>query len=486
MNGTLLIRGRGRGRGSSQSTRGGPTTSNQRSITNYVTPKQNIPVTVVKRKRSDNVIHRQGNPHPSIRAAANGVTQSRAGPSKQIDDVVADNNKKLESNGSKLDALLQAFNNFNGRVDDVEARVNLNTENIADAGQRLNVLEQKSLNNQMEISGIDASNVQYSGLRIEVINFITSLGIDINPEHIVDVYKFNRSVRGSPRSIIIVTFIHETIKRRVITEKIKLDRANGNCQVYFSEVLTRTNRQILMAARQLRKQRLIFSTWTVSGEVFIKTHEGSEKIRIYNTEQLDDFKPQADYNSDESTYETVIQNRHSNPKTAHHQPPLATQKNTATYPLTFSPKISHEPRKKNFQRETSGIAQESLNGASTSSTTRPATQATPSSSPVKTTANTKLKNTTANNNSTNLSANNPSISTANNPSINTANNQSINTANNQTPAHSVNQQAQINNFSSSNSLMLYDTPVTQTQGAELDDEDLLDFSLSADLEGDQL
>lgn len=474
---------RGRGRGKSQSTRGGSTT-NQRSITTYTTPKQsNIPIAaaeVVKRKRTDITIHKQGNPHPTIRAAANEATQPQAGSSMKINDVVADNNRKLDANGTKLDALLRGFDNFKSRVDEVEARVNLNSNNIADAGQRLNLLEQKSLNNQMEISGIDASKVPYSALRVEVTKFITSLGITLNPEHVVDVSKFNRTMRGAPRTIVIVTFIHEAIKRRVITEKIKLDRANGNCQVYFSEVLTKINRQIFMEARHLKKQKIIFSVWTASGEVFIKTHEGSERTRILSVEQLSELKQQEEYNSDESTYESVIQNRHVNPRNSQIPNTMATPKNNDVQPFVFSPKLTYEPRKMNFQRETSVQAFNYSNSNAQGSLTQPSTS---SSALAHTSSSDKI---TANN-PTLLTANNSSKITANNPSNITANNSSHITANNPTPTNNVNQQAHpghINKSPSMNSLMQCDTPLIPTQVTGNDGHDfLLDLTGAANSEG---
>lgn len=285
---------------------------NQQSIRNFTAPRanasNNTSTEVAKRKRADNLLHKEGNPTSKLKLTSNPPksSQSRA---KADDDV----NRKLDSNGDKLDEVLRAIHGFNNRVDSIEERVMINSENICDAGQRLNYLEQRLLNPQMEINGLDASDVPNHLLREEVIKFIIECGISINPEHVIESYKFNRTIKGQQSTIIIVTFMHEAIKRRVITEKIRNDKRNGNRQVFFSDVLTKTNRQILMQARQLKKSQRIFSAWTISGEVFIKTHENSEKFKVTSIEQLSSLNQSDDrgINSDESEYEMITHTRPS-------------------------------------------------------------------------------------------------------------------------------------------------------------------------------
>lgn len=194
---------RGTGTRANANARGGNTTSRgnlnrgQTSIKKFTSASQNTPINTAneatKRKRIDSSLHKLGNPPPSMRSLPSGVNQLKKNTplvkSGNLDEVVVDNNRKIESNGTKLDEILRGISNFNNRVDEIESRVNINTDNICNAGYRLNLLEQKSLNSQMEISGLDASKVSYADLKNEVTKFIIDLGISLGQEHIVDAYK---------------------------------------------------------------------------------------------------------------------------------------------------------------------------------------------------------------------------------------------------------------------------------------------------------
>lgn len=444
----------------------------QTTLTRYATGKLNQAPTgttngateALKRRRADTVIHKQGNPHPSLRGTNVNNAQLKkktSAPAKNVnnlDDVVVDNNRKLDSNGMKLDEVLRGIATFNNRFEEIESRVNVNSDNISDAGLRLNYLEQKTLNCQMEISGIDATNVPSHALKNEVTKFIIDMGITVNSEHIVDAYKINRTIRGNQQTIIIVTFIHEAIKRSVIRNKIRIDKQNGNCHVYFSDVLTRTNRQILMEARQLKKRCQIFGAWTFSGEIFIKAHEQSKRIKISTLEQLYDYSgiaEQANNDSDESEYESVVQTRKPTPLQAqisNHVVPPALFHGQAK-PNSLAPKMTQDPKNNSMQ----GTYAQSLNY--------------PANTPLLNdlTANNSSKNNTANNLLNVLTANNSlsTKNTANNSSsiINTANNLSSvnNTGKNsitQTPTGPPGQRAHSSNTyqPANSSLMLYDTP----------------------------
>lgn len=399
--------------------------------------------------------------------------------------MLADNTRKLDSNGNKLDELLRGFASLNSRFEDIETRVSINSENIFDAGQRLNYLEQKALNSQMEINGLDATNVPYQVLKSEVIKFITDLGISVNPEHIVEVNKFFRTIGGNQQTIIIVTFMHEAIMRRVLMDKIKIDKQKGNCQVFFSDVLTRTNRQIFMAARQLKKQNQIFSAWTASGEIYIRTHEQSNKIKISSIEQLNEYNGNEQY-SDESEYESIVYKRNPSHPQAHCSNQMTPPAISSTKPFMFTPKTAQDPRNKN--QGTTSAQVFNYPATNKAQCLRPSILGNRINPPNNISANNSSKNVTANNlSSINSTANNLSSinTTANNLSFinNTANNSSSKTtaASNSETRQSYSQQKDPVNPSNTHqpqdsSLMLYDTPtLTASDGDHASNQMLLQF-----------
>jgi hypothetical protein len=94
-----------------------------------------------------------------------------------------------------------------------------------------------------------------------------------------------RNVKGESIPILIIVFIHEAVKDRVMRQKIIADKGK-KVTIYFNNVLSSLNRQIYAEARKLVREKKIFRTWTVGGDVFIAREEGDYKQKITSVDHL--------------------------------------------------------------------------------------------------------------------------------------------------------------------------------------------------------
>lgn len=270
----------------------------------------------MKRKRTDDKIHRQGNAVPRLR------TPTIHNSSVPYNDSSQQQLNATFENGRKLDYLLDGFKDFNQRFLNVETRVTANEGNLADVDRRINMLEQKSLNSRMEISGLNHPSFNPSTMKTGVFQYIVHLGIEISENQITDAFQVNRKYGNVTRSIIIVEFLHESIKKRIMREKIQHDKQQQIAPtIFFSDVLTKMNRHIFMEARQLKKQKLIHSAWTIGGEIYIRQSENQNKIKVFDLNHLRQCC--SEYNDEDSVcseYEAVMnQRRNENNQPLSHQ-----------------------------------------------------------------------------------------------------------------------------------------------------------------------
>ena len=60
--------------------------------------------------------------------------------------------------------------------------------------------------------------------------------------------------------------------------------------MFVNEHLTKKRANLAKFARDLKKQKKIFSTWTRDGKIFIKTNGLPEVAQIYAIRDMEDFK----------------------------------------------------------------------------------------------------------------------------------------------------------------------------------------------------
>lgn len=168
------------------------------------------------------------------------------------------------------------------------AKSDSSDESIAALQSSNNFLHQSRLNDRMEISGLaDFSAANKSEYRDLVLKLFREWKIELEKVEIADVYATSRKDReGREKSYLIVVFIHEAIKSRVMKAKMssKMPQLKN---IYFNEVLTHPNRTLVYQARQLMKAGQFAKVGTINGKVYVKKSSSGQKIFIQNIMEME-------------------------------------------------------------------------------------------------------------------------------------------------------------------------------------------------------
>lgn len=177
--------------------------------------------------------------------------------------------------GAKIDEL---GDRISSRVDQVESRVAAVesavtecTSNVANLDMRVNDVEQAALLMHMDITGLDAANIEAGkgNPKLIVTELFTSLAITFNPDDIQAA--FIRHV-GMGKSVVTVVFFSFESKLAIMKKKRE---SRDQRKLFFDHRLTRLNRSLFLEARRLVKDKVIDSVFIKSGRVMIKLQDKS-------------------------------------------------------------------------------------------------------------------------------------------------------------------------------------------------------------------
>lgn len=190
----------------------------------------------------------------------------------------------------KLDRILSIVEKNDKRVDEVESQLMRHEENFSDVDHRLNEIERARCNMKMEITGLNfPRDTPRHLIKPVVCEFLHKSNIAFNELEIVDTYAFRRRIRNDEQTCIIVTFLHEAIKNRIITDKIRHDKNNQVVNVFFSHVLTKAQRHLLLNARRAVREKKLIKAWSMSGNVFVVKNPEEGKILLLSYSHLIDL-----------------------------------------------------------------------------------------------------------------------------------------------------------------------------------------------------
>ena len=169
------------------------------------------------------------------------------------------------------------------------AKSDHNEESIAALQSANNFLEQSRLNDRIEISGLAdlAASTNKSEYRCLILKLFREWKIELEKIEIADAYSITRKDReGRDKSFVIVVFIHEAVKNRIMSAKMNSKMPQLK-KIYFNDVLTHHNRSLLYEARQRRNAGQFTKVGTINGKPFVKKSLNGLKIYIQNVTELE-------------------------------------------------------------------------------------------------------------------------------------------------------------------------------------------------------
>jgi hypothetical protein len=158
---------------------------------------------------------------------------------------------------------------------------------VSNLSKRVNFLEQKSIENNIEIIGVPEDNNENC---VELISNITSklnIGLSVR-----SAYRISSGQKNKPRKIVAILDSKEN-KHKLITEarKLKLKAKNLNAEwandnIYINEQMTQVNKYIFFKARSAVREVGYKFIWFKDAKIFVKKNDTSKVLIIDDEKAL--------------------------------------------------------------------------------------------------------------------------------------------------------------------------------------------------------
>lgn len=189
--------------------------------------------------------------------------------------------KGINAINEKLTSMQNSIDDNNQLITNINNKCFQNEEKIDVLSTKASVVDQRYLNDRIEITGIVEGTINPKlNVKTQVVKFFKELLIEVEPVEVANAYLMKRKTRDNEGKLIcVVVFLHEAIKSRVM--KRKMEQTTGpSAKYFFNEVLTPLNRKLVYHARQMKKEGKFSNVGTLNGQVFVKKIPGGDKIFI--------------------------------------------------------------------------------------------------------------------------------------------------------------------------------------------------------------
>ena len=208
--------------------------------------------------------------------------------------------------GRKIQTLEQKIETLEQKTDNAE-----NNNKIRSLEQKIESLEQYTRRDDVIVSGFRPNELSYSrvvaestsdekndtaptnvqvALEDQLIDFLNKNDIPLRKSDVSACHTLGPRVKGKPQAVVLRLVSRKT-KTMLLTKARNLRDSKSQGRVYINEHLSKKTSEIARAARQLRKEAKIVSTWTRNCSVFIKVQDGvNEKVmKIQDIAELHQF-----------------------------------------------------------------------------------------------------------------------------------------------------------------------------------------------------
>lgn len=195
----------------------------------------------------------------------------------------------INAMNENINSVLMTLNTHTSALNEMVAKTVISEKSIETLKSSNNFLNQCRLNDRLEISGlIEAPPSNKIDLRAKVLTHLKEIGIAVEPYEIADVYTQKRKFGADERFVVILIFIHEAIKIRVMRQKMQI-KTIASSSVYFNDVLTPHNRSLIYQARVMKKAGKFTQVGSFNGKIYVKKSNASPKIFINNVCEMSEI-----------------------------------------------------------------------------------------------------------------------------------------------------------------------------------------------------
>ncbi|XP_046409278.1 uncharacterized protein LOC124174228 [Ischnura elegans] len=208
------------------------------------------------------------------------------------EQTVSEQAKQIESLNSATNKLCDQMSDFSRQIFGHKA-------SVTELENRVNILEQESLKNTIEIHGVPAKDGEVVSALVSQVGL--AIGIKVDQQLIDYAYRvrYNPAGDASRPPPIIVRFLRYTnaeefldarrVKRNLYTKDLGWNDLPSR-PIYVNCRLTSTNRELFSKARELKRQGKIKFIWLRNGKIYAREREGSERVLIRSMCDIENFK----------------------------------------------------------------------------------------------------------------------------------------------------------------------------------------------------
>ena len=177
--------------------------------------------------------------------------------------------------------------------------VNQLQEKIVSVEFKSNSAEQYGRQNNIEINGIPNS-ISHDNLESTVIDVLSkATNVHVTANDIEACHRIGKSKGNSKKTF--VRFINRKHCKCVLLNRRKLKSFSSesielpNVKIYFNEDSTEYNNTLAFYGRNLKRARLINSTYTLNGTVHILRTVGERPIKVFHMSKLLELYPNFEF-----------------------------------------------------------------------------------------------------------------------------------------------------------------------------------------------
>ena len=195
---------------------------------------------------------------------------------------------------SQVQNTLEIHGNAIQKVSSTAAANEKSIKSMREANKKIqatnNFLLQAKLNDRMEITGLNSRFFKTPlDLRTAVWKLLREdLKLQLEFSEILEAYTKIRKIKEINETAVVVIFVHEAVKNRVMIQKAKLSNDEAR-KIFFNDVLTKFNRNLIFQARKMMKDGKFAKVGTLNGKIFIRKEEKGQKIFINSICEMEDL-----------------------------------------------------------------------------------------------------------------------------------------------------------------------------------------------------
>lgn len=151
----------------------------------------------------------------------------------------------------------------------------------------LNDTEQYSRSSNLEIHDLPATPDENLGVFLSDLSQKLEIP-SFSPNQVSAIHRLPK--RKSGPATVLVRFTSKEVRDRCLAARSKLrDLTNSSDQtpLYFSENLTKSNRELFFASRAVAKEHNIQFVWAKNGRIYLRKEEGEPAIRLHQLSDLE-------------------------------------------------------------------------------------------------------------------------------------------------------------------------------------------------------